>query len=114
MKEGSLSILIDSGSTHNFLDDSTARKLKCQLTGTSPLSVVVANGNRVLSNSTCLGFIWEMHEEKFEANLKLQLGGCDVVLGVDWMKGVSSISFDFNRMEVSFEKERRRMTLTSG
>ena len=47
VKEGSLSILIDSGSTHSFLDDSTARKLKCQFTGTPPLSVVVANGNRV-------------------------------------------------------------------
>lgn len=35
----------------------------------------------------------------------LQLGGCDVVLGVDWMKRVNPISFDFNRMEVSFEKE---------
>lgn len=56
-----------------------------------------------------------MQEEKFEVDLKLlQLEGCDVVLGVDWMKGVSPISFDFNRMEVSFEKGGRRMTLRSG
>ena len=34
--------------------------------------------------------------------------------GVDWMKGVSPISFYFNQMEVSFEKRGRRMTLTSG
>lgn len=115
VKEGSLSILIDSGSTHSFLDNSTARKLKCQLTGTPPLSVVVANGNRVLSNSACLGFMWKMQKDEFEADLRLlQLGGCDVVLGVDWMKGVSPISFDFNRMEVSSEKEGKRMTLTSG
>ena len=37
-----------------------------------------------------------------------------MVLGVDWMKGVSPISFDFNRMEVSFEKEGRKMTLSGG
>ena len=30
------------------------------------------------------------------------------------MKGVSLISFDFNRMEVSFEKEGKRMTITGG
>lgn len=30
------------------------------------------------------------------------------------MKGVSSISFDFNQMEVSFEREGRRMILTGG
>ena len=42
----------------------------------------------------------------------LQLGGCDVVLEVDWMKGVSPISFDFNKMELAFEKEGMRMTLS--
>ena len=58
----------------------------------------------MLSSSACLGFVWEMQEEKFEIDLRLlQLGACDVVLGVDWMKGVSPISFDFNRIEVSFE-----------
>ena len=40
----------------------------------------------------------------------MQLGGCDVVLGVDWMKEVSPISFDFNKREVSFDKEGRKMT----
>ena len=87
VKEGSVSILIDNESTHNFLDDNTAKKFKCQLTGTLPLSVTIANGNQVVSNSICLGFIREMQKEKFEANLRLlQLGGCDVVLGVDRMK----------------------------
>lgn len=60
MKKGSLSILIDSGSTHNFLEESIAKKLKCPLIGTPPLSVTVANENRVLSNSACLGLMWEI------------------------------------------------------
>ena len=37
-----------------------------------------------------------------------------MVLGMDWMKGVSPINFDFNRMKVSFEKEGKRMTITGG
>lgn len=82
VKEGNLSILINSGSTNNFLDEGTARKLKCPLMGIQPLSVTVANGSRVLSNSSCPGFCWEIQGEKFEADLRLlQLGGCDVVLG---------------------------------
>lgn len=35
-----------------------------------------------------------------------------MVLGVDWMKGVSPISFDFNRTEVSFNKGGRKMPRT--
>ena len=105
VKEGNLLILIDSGSTHSFLDKGTTKKLKCPLTGTQPLSVTVVNGSKVLSSSACPRFCWEMQGEKFDADLRLlKLGGCDVVLGIDWMKGVIPISFDFNRMEVSFNK----------
>ena len=35
-----------------------------------------------------------------------------MVLGIDWMKEVSPICFDFNKMEVTFEKEGKKMTLT--
>ena len=51
-----LMILIDNGSTYNFLDESTAKRLKCQLTRTPPLNVTVANSQRVMSTSTCNGF----------------------------------------------------------
>lgn len=84
VKDKSLLILIDSGSTHNFFDENTARNLKCPLSNTHPLSVTVANGGKVLSNSACYGFKWEMQGEGFEADLwLLQLGGSNVVLGVD-------------------------------
>ena len=56
VKDCNLMILIDSEITHNFLDENMAKKLKCPLTGTPPLSVTVANGQRVLSNFACNGF----------------------------------------------------------
>nr|GFA10401.1 hypothetical protein [Tanacetum cinerariifolium] len=42
-----LYLLIDTGSTHNFLDLFTAKKLKCKLTKTYPLQVTVARGNKM-------------------------------------------------------------------
>lgn len=60
VQEGNLMILIDSGSTHNLLDESTAKKLHCRLTRTQPLRVIITNGKNVLSKSTCTGFCWEM------------------------------------------------------
>ena len=89
-----------------------AKKLNCEVSSSHTLSVTVANGNKVISQSSCLGFCWEMNGEEFVADLRLlKLGGCDAVLGVDWMKEVSPISFDFNKMEVTFEKEGWRKTL---
>ena len=42
-KENNPLILIDSGSTHSFLDEGIAKRLKCSLTGTHLLSITVAN-----------------------------------------------------------------------
>ena len=95
-----------------LIDERTTWLLKCFLINTQPLTVTVGNGNKVVNKSTYAGFCWEMRGETFETDLRLlKFGGCDVVLGVDWMKYVSPICFNFNRMEVTFEKEGKKMTL---
>nr|GEZ68858.1 hypothetical protein [Tanacetum cinerariifolium] len=48
-------ILIDCGSTHNFLDIYTAKKLWCRLAKTTPMQVSVANGQRMMSTYVCHG-----------------------------------------------------------
>ena len=54
-----------------------------------------------------------MNGENFSTDLRLlKLGSRDVVLGVDWMKGISPISFDFNKMEVTFEKDGNKKVLS--
>ena len=106
-------VLIDNGSTHSFLDEETDKKLRCELTRTQPLSVTIANGHKVMFLLACVGFCWEMHGETFEIDLRLPKLGCyDILLGLDWIKGVSTISFNFNKMEVTFEKEGWKMSLT--
>lgn len=45
-----LSISVDGGSTHSFLDKNTAAKLKCILVQTSPTKVLVFNGNHIISS----------------------------------------------------------------
>ena len=59
-KNHGLLILIDSESTHSFLDEGTTKRLKCPLQGTQPLSVTVANGSRLIGKLACNGFTWEM------------------------------------------------------
>jgi len=52
-----LHILVDSKSTHNFLDVTTAKKLKCELQKISPLVVAVADGAQLQCQWMCKGFI---------------------------------------------------------
>ncbi|XP_052173263.1 uncharacterized protein LOC127788712 [Diospyros lotus] len=88
------------------------RELRCPLHATLPLAVTVANGSKMISKYRCRDFTWRMQGHEFTTELRiLHLGGCHIVSGVDWMKTVSPLIFDFNTLEVAFEKEGKRLTL---
>ena len=42
----------------------------------------------------------------------LKLGGCDIILGEDWMRIVSPLTFDFNKLEVTVVIEEKKLTLS--
>lgn len=48
-----ISILIDSSSTHNFLDISIAKKLGCTTSSMSPQAVIVADDNHIACQHKC-------------------------------------------------------------
>lgn len=50
-----LYVLIDSGSTHNFLSEQTAHKLGCSLRAVSEVQVIVANGQELQCKGFCEG-----------------------------------------------------------
>lgn len=56
----SLHILVDSGSTHNFLDEKLATKLNYPLQEIREMRVKVANGNQVPCKKVCPNFKWLM------------------------------------------------------
>ncbi|KAL5722393.1 hypothetical protein ACHQM5_005918 [Ranunculus cassubicifolius] len=60
-----LTMLVDSGSTNNFLDVSTAKKLGCQTQATTPHSVTVAGGGQLTCSSICKAFSWEIQGHQF-------------------------------------------------
>lgn len=78
-----LNILIDSGSTHNFLDVHIARRLGCKIDTVNPMKVDVANGNTLHCISVCKNLSWTLQGTLFTTDvLFLPLGSCDMVLRV--------------------------------
>ncbi|GJV91315.1 putative mitochondrial protein [Tanacetum coccineum] len=75
----SLNALTDCGSTHNFLDKNMAKQLGCNIRTTCPLSVTVANGNKLVTTSECKQFKWQFGPHPFSTDVMLlPLGGCDM------------------------------------
>nr|GEY96682.1 reverse transcriptase [Tanacetum cinerariifolium] len=63
-----LHILVDSGSTHNFLDTKMAKRLGCAIRPTCPLIVNVAEEKQLLSVSECIHWLSTLGDIK--SNLK--------------------------------------------
>ncbi|XP_021848493.1 uncharacterized protein [Spinacia oleracea] len=98
-----IQILVDSGSTHNFVDLSIAQKLGCKVETIPPQAITVADGNHLACQHICKGFTWTMQGISFEADvLLIPLGSCDMVLGVQWLILLGPISWDFMQLHVEF------------
>ncbi|XP_022031762.1 uncharacterized protein LOC110932814 [Helianthus annuus] len=101
-----LHILIDSGSTHNFLNESLAKKLQCEVMTISPINVGVADGKRLTSTQVCRNFQWNMQGNWFTTEvLLLPLESYDMILGVQWLLPLNDILWNFKNMTMKFEVE---------
>ncbi|GJR68291.1 retrotransposon-related protein [Tanacetum coccineum] len=100
VKKQALHLLADCGSTHNFLDLHDARRLRCNMSKTCLLQVSVANGQVMSSIYECKNFKWSIQGQEFETDVMiLPLGGCEIVLGIQWLATLGTIQFDFKNLE---------------
>lgn len=96
-------VLVDTGSTHSFVDPYVSRREKLSV-GESNMKVKVANGDTIPCTGYCRVVTIELQHVKVNADLYvLPLGGCDVVLGVDWLRGLGSINWNFFDLIIKFD-----------
>ncbi|XP_019451750.1 PREDICTED: uncharacterized protein LOC109353842 [Lupinus angustifolius] len=107
-----LHILIDSGSTHNFLDIEKARALGCKIDQLEPLVVTVADGNKLQISAVVKDFSWTIQHTKFILDMMLiPLDCCDVVLGIEWLVTLGDITWNFDKLTMDFVVQGRRHVL---
>ncbi|KAK6151575.1 hypothetical protein DH2020_014210 [Rehmannia glutinosa] len=107
-----LHILIDSGSTLSFIQESTAKRLGCHLENAKPILVKVANGQRMVSSVKATGFKWTMQGHEFTYSLRvLQNEGCDLILGGDWLKSGTPIELDYEKMTFTVTLKGKRVKI---
>ncbi|KAF5471969.1 hypothetical protein F2P56_008726 [Juglans regia] len=104
-------ILVDSGSTHNFLDPLVVEATKLKVEKDVGLQVQVANGAKIVSQGRCVEVV-NIQDSKFIILFNvLTLGGCDIVLGVQWLKTLGSIKWDFTNMSMEFQIGDKKLLL---
>lgn len=115
VKKKLIVILIDSGSTHNFINQEVVKRTGIETAETDPLHVSVADGTKMVSIAICKGFNWEMQGTIFQADMRvLQLKGCDMVLGIQWLATLGPVKWDFKNLSMDFTLHGKRHVLRGG
>lgn len=107
-----LFVLIDSGSTHNFMDTKVANRLGCKVIPPGLAKVTVADGGQLRVTGKVEKLRWNSQGHSFQADfMVIDLGNCDMVLGVQWLKTLGPITWDFDRLVMQFKYESKKVTL---
>lgn len=81
-------MLVDTRSTHNFLDPMIARKVGLLVGSNDQIEVRVANGERIRSEGKVEEVDFQVQGNKFSTDFyffRLTLGGCDAVTKNSWV-----------------------------
>ena len=109
IKKRKVIVLIDSGSTHNFIHCKVAKELNCFLYPAPEGQVMVANGGTINFSGKCHNIKLSMGEYVLTSPmLSIPMGGVDVALGVQWLQSLGTIAFNFQEISCnSLDKERK-------
>ena len=104
--EHRVQILIDGGSTHNFLQQKLVALLQLQPHETSTLRVTVGNGEELQCNQVCPNLAVKIQKHEFQVDLHvLPIWGADVVLGVQWLKALGPVLTDYTAMKFIYNDQ---------
>ncbi|XP_026384611.1 uncharacterized protein LOC113280171 [Papaver somniferum] len=103
-KTQSITVLLDSGSAHNFLHPSVAKKCGYVIhSNQSPLSVTVGDGGQLATKGYCVVVFIRLQQYEFTTDFHLlDISGCDAVLGVQWLRTLGPIKWDFAKLTMQF------------
>ncbi|KAL2237850.1 UNVERIFIED_CONTAM: RNA-directed DNA polymerase [Sesamum indicum] len=93
-------------------DVTVVKALNLETKETTPMRVSVADGFRLISKTMCPMLQWEMQESQFSYPIRtLKLGGCDFVLGCDWLKSHNPVKLDYNEGTITMTHRGKEIVL---
>jgi hypothetical protein len=105
--------LLDSGSTHNFIDVNAARRAGLQVDDCPGTHVVVANGDHVACRGLNRAIPLQIGDTSFAVDcFAIPLPHYDMVLRISWLRTLGPIFWDFNGLHMAFVLRGRRMLWT--
>ena len=112
IKNKKVIMMIDLGSTHNFIHFKIDKDLNCFIYPAPEFQVMVADGKTI----NCIGKCHNINLSMGEYALKIPiitipLGGVDNLLGFQWLQSLGTLSFNFQELFMKFFWEEKEFEL---
>ncbi|MCH81106.1 RNA-directed DNA polymerase (Reverse transcriptase), partial [Trifolium medium] len=96
-------ILIDSGATHNFISQRLVHHMDWSVENTPQMQVKLGNGVQIAAQGRCKKLEMYIGDFKINQDVHLfELGGIDVVLGIEWLKTLGDTIINWKQQTMSF------------
>ncbi|GJZ19340.1 ty3-gypsy retrotransposon protein [Tanacetum coccineum] len=104
LKKHHITVLIDGGSTHNFIQSRLVSFMGLTVQPSPHLRVTVGNGDSLNCGGFCAQSTLVMGQHDFTMDLLiLPLYGADIVLGVQWLATLGPTLFDYKNLWMEFD-----------
>jgi hypothetical protein len=81
-------ILVDSGSTHNFIHRCIAQEVNCYIYVINNFQIMIANGVSMKCGVICENMRLQIGQYHLKSHMfSIDMGGCDFVLGANLLNG---------------------------
>jgi len=107
-------ILVDSGSTHNFIQSPIVKFLALPSSQITSMHVLVGNGTTMQCDTSCPQVPVVIQGNRFVMDFfAISLSDADLVLGIQWLRELGPITTDYTRLTMIFTQMGQPITLTA-
>jgi hypothetical protein len=106
IKHRKVIILVDSGSTHNFIHCRISHENNCYIRVVNNFQIMIFNGGSMKCGGCCENVHLQIGEYHLKSHMfSIDMGGCNIVYGVEWLRNLGPILMDFKELTMQFDQE---------
>ena len=112
LKQQPITVLIDTGSTNNFLNSKIATQMALHIEGCSKSNVKVTDGRTLKCNQRCPQVKLLLHDQEIIAYFfLLPLDDHEAILRIKWLMTLGDISWNFMQLFIKFYSKEKQVIL---
>ncbi|KAJ8754420.1 hypothetical protein K2173_002871 [Erythroxylum novogranatense] len=105
LKGRDVAILIDSGSTHNFMDQNLVELCDLTVTQDIPLQITIANKEKMICHGRCLNLSLIIQGYHTSADFfVLPVAAYPIVLGIQWLATLGPVETDYANLTMTIKR----------